>query len=106
MNFKTIFRKYYKYFLTLFAFLLLMLFFDQNDWITMHKRSRELKDKTDQIDYMTKEIDSMQSILDDVQSDKNHSVERYARQNFGEHRDSEDVYMIMRPVAPDTLPAK
>lgn len=83
-----------KYFITAILFLLLMIFFDQNDWFTQHARVKELEETQAKIDHLNSEIDRMDKSLNDINS-SNAKVEEYAREKYHEKRDGEDVYLIV-----------
>lgn len=82
-----------KYLLTLVAFILLMVFFDQNDWISQQARKKELKDVNDNINFLNKEIGRMDTEYAALRSDPK-ALERYAREHYKMKRDSEDLYLI------------
>jgi len=83
-----------KFFIVSVAFLLLMLFFDQNDWFTQHERSNELKQTEENIRFLESEVKRMNQELDDL--NKPEKLEQYAREKYHEKRDDEDVYLILR----------
>lgn len=83
-----------KYLITAILFLLLMIFFDQNDWFTQHARVKELEETQAKIDHLNTEIDRMDKSLNDINS-SNAKVEEYAREKYHEKRDGEDVYLIL-----------
>lgn len=82
-----------KYTLTLAAFLVLMIFFDQNDWISQQARKKELQSVNDNIDFLNKEIGRMDTEYAAIRSDPK-ALERYAREHYKMKRDSEDLYLI------------
>jgi cell division protein FtsB len=90
-----------KYIITAVLFLLLMLFFDQNDWFTQHERQKELEKTQQKIDHVNGEISRMDQDLNDLHS-SNAKLEQYAREKYHEKQDGEDVYIIV----PDTVKAK
>lgn len=83
-----------KYVITAVLFLLLMLFFDQNDWFTQHAREAELQQTQDKIDHLNGEVDRMNRELDELNA-SNARLEQYAREKYHEKRDGEDVYVII-----------
>lgn len=84
-----------KYLLTFLAFLLLMLFFDQNDWFTQRARQNNLNQLNENIDYLTKEADQMEVELKELNTNS-FKLETYAREKYNEKRDNEDVYIIIK----------
>jgi cell division protein DivIC len=87
-----------KYIITAVLFLLLMIFFDQNDWFTQHAREEELQQTQEKIDHLNSEVSRMDKELSDLNS-SNTKLEQYAREKYHEKRDGEDVYIII----PDTV---
>lgn len=75
-------------------FLLLMLFFDQNDWFTQHSRQMELQQIQEKIDHVSSESGRMEAELNDLNAN-NARLEQYAREKYHEKRDGEDVYVIV-----------
>ena len=84
-----------KYLLTVFAFLLLMLFFDQNDWFTQRARQRNLDELNQNIEYLTQGADKMELDLKELNTNPL-KLETYAREKYNEKRANEDVYIIKR----------
>ena len=82
-----------KYFIATLAFLLLMLFFDQNDWFTQRRRGKELEDVEAKIDHLRSESARMNKELDDLSRPE--KLEKLAREKYHEKRDGEDVYIIV-----------
>lgn len=87
-----------KYIITALVFIVLMLFFDQNDWFTQRARQRDLNKANEHIAFMKSEITDMKTQLQKLQTDPA-TLERYAREKYYEKRDNEDVYMIVRDTA-------
>jgi len=84
-----------KYIITAVLFLLLMMFFDQNDWFTQHERETELKRTQEKIDHLNGEVVRMEKELQELNGN-NGKLEQYAREQYHEKRDGEDVYLILR----------
>lgn len=82
-----------KYTITGAAFALLMLFFDQNDWVSMQARNRELQDVKDNIVYLNKEIAAMDASYVALMQDPK-ELERYAREHYRMKKDNEDLYIV------------
>ncbi len=90
-----------KFVLTAVAFLLLMLFFDQNDWFSQREKEKELDATQQKIDFLNQEVDRMEKELHELNS-SNDKLEQYARERYHEKREGEDVYLII----PDSLNPK
>jgi cell division protein DivIC len=87
-----------KYFITIVAFTVWMIFFDNNSL----KRQRQLNKQIGEINamkaYYQEEISKNQQAIHDLQTDQE-TMEKYAREKYLMKRDSEDVYIVVR----DTL---
>lgn len=90
-----------KYVLTALVFVVLMLFFDQNDWFEQHRRQKQLDDLKQNIEFLTGESNKMEAQINALNTDSNY-LEKYAREHYHEKRDNEDVYLIIH----DTEAAK
>ena len=82
-----------KYLLTAIAFVVWTLFFDQNDWMTLQQRQKELNAVKDNISYLNTQIDQMNKERNDLLTDP-HTLEQYARERYRMKHDGEDVYVI------------
>ena len=82
-----------KYFIATFLFVLWTVFFDQNDWISLRQRQRELNDVKSNIAYLNTEIDRMNKERTDLLNDPR-KLEQYARERYRMKHDGEDVYVI------------
>ena len=82
-----------KYLLTLAAFAVWMLYFDQYDYFMMHKRKGELQDVKDNIAYLNKEIADMEHQRSAMVSEPK-ELEKYARERYLMKRDNEDLFII------------
>ncbi len=82
-----------KYLLVTAAFLAWTVFFDQNDWMTLQQRQKELNGIKDNIAYLNTEIDRMNAEKNDLMTNPA-KIEQYARENYRMKHDGEDVYVI------------
>jgi cell division protein FtsB len=82
-----------KYLLTTVAFLAWTIYFDQNDWISLRQRQKELNDVKSNIAYLNTEIDRMNKERTDLLNDPR-KLEQYARERYRMKHDGEDVYVI------------
>ena len=82
-----------KYLLVAVAFVAWTVFFDQNDWMTLQQRQKELNGIKDNIAYLNTEIARMSKERNELLSDP-HKLEKYARENYRMKHDGEDVYVI------------
>jgi len=89
-----------KYFLTSLGFLAWVAYFDQNDWMTLRQRQKELNGIKDNIAWLNTEISRMTAERDGltVNAEGNlndpHKLEQYAREHFRMRQAGEDVYVI------------
>lgn len=82
-----------KFLLTGAAFVVWTVYFDQNDWMTLQQRQKDLNGVKDDITYLNSEIARMSAERHDLLT--NHSkLETYARENYRMKHDGEDVYVI------------
>lgn len=82
-----------KYLLTSVAFVAWTVYFDQNDWMTLQQRQKELDGVKGHIAYLNAEIGRMNAERHDLQTNRS-KLEKYARENFRMKHDNEDVYVI------------
>jgi cell division protein FtsB len=82
-----------KYFLTSIAFIVWTVYFDQNDWISLQQRQKELNGVKDNITYLNTEIDRMNKERTDLLTNPT-KLEQYARERYRMKHDGEDVYVI------------
>ena len=82
-----------KYLLTGLAFVLWTVFFDQNDWMTLHQRQKELDEIKGNIAYLNTEINRMNTERNDLLTNP-HMLEQYAREHYRMKHEGEDVYVI------------
>lgn len=87
-----------KFLLTGIAFLLLMMFFDQNDWFTQHAREQELEQLQQKIDHIHSEKQRMEQELAEL-SNNPAQLEKLAREKYHLKKEDEDLYLIVE----DTL---
>jgi cell division protein DivIC len=83
-----------KYVLTMGAFLIWMIFFDDRDVITTHfKHRNELKRLEEGKAYYQQEIGKTKAELQELKSDPA-ILEKYAREKYRMKRDNEDLFII------------
>jgi cell division protein DivIC len=88
-----------KYTIALIVFVLMMLFFDDNNLFVQLDRKRQLNDLLKSKAFYEAEIANTQQTLSHLQS-SSASVEKFARENFLMKRDNEDIFVV------DTLAGK
>lgn len=84
-----------KYLVTAVVFVVWSVYFDQNDWMAMRQRQKELQAAKDNIAYLNTEIDKMSKERDAILHDPA-VLEKYAREHYRMKHTGEDVYVIDR----------
>ena len=79
----------------LLAFVVWMLFFDQNNWLRQLSLSSELNETKRQEQYYKNEISSDSLKLHELTSN-DESVEKLAREKYLMKKDGEEVFLIVR----------
>jgi cell division protein DivIC len=82
-----------KYLLTGLAFVIWTVYFDQNDWMAMQQRQKELNGVKENIAYLNTEIAKMNKERSDLVNNPQ-VLEQYAREHYRMKHDGEDVYVI------------
>ena len=82
-----------KYLLTTVAFLAWTIYFDQNDWMSLQQRQKELNGVKDNIAYLNTEINRMNTEKNDLMTNPV-KLEQYAREHYRMKHDGEDVYVV------------
>jgi cell division protein FtsB len=83
-----------KYFLTIVALIVWILFFDKNDFFTQRETVSKLnKLKKDQTYYIT-EIEKNKRELQELKTNKE-SLEKFAREKYLMKKDNEDVFVFV-----------
>lgn len=82
-----------RYSVTLFFFVVWILFFDSNSFVNRFIAYRRQCKVNEQIEKYQKELDDNKALLDVLEADVD-ELERYAREEYGMKRKNEDVYII------------
>ena len=82
-----------KYLITGAAFIIWTVYFDQNDWVSLQQRQKELNGVKDNITYLNGEIARMNNERNALLTNPV-KLEKYARENYKMKHDGEDVYVI------------
>jgi len=83
-----------KYVIASLAFVIWMMFFDRNDLSSQYHYQSQLKELQQEKEFYTKEIEKVQTDLDDLTSDPR-KLEKFAREKYYMKKDNEDVYVII-----------
>ncbi|MCF6213599.1 MAG: septum formation initiator family protein [Flavobacteriaceae bacterium] len=81
-----------KYLLILFVFIVWMLFFDENSYLTHRDLNKEKAKLEKSIKYYSKEIEKDKKTINQLRD--SNQLEKYGRETYFFKRDSEDVYII------------
>lgn len=98
MSFKKLRQnKWYRFFsniyvLVLTVFLVWMLFFDTNSFLTYNKLNKEVKKLKKQKEHLQKEIDKDKKTSEKLKSEK--GMEKYGREEYYFKKDGEEIYII------------
>ncbi|PIE51069.1 MAG: septum formation inhibitor [Flavobacteriales bacterium] len=89
-------RKYVfnKYTLTIFVFLIWMVFFDSNSFLTIMDLNKEIKHYKEKIAYYQGEYDKNTNFYKKLIKDKNEK-ERFARENYFMKKDNEEIFILV-----------
>jgi cell division protein FtsB len=82
-----------KYMIALITFLLMMLFFDDNNLFLQLDRKRQLNALLKSKAFYESEIANTRQTLNNLESSPA-SVEKFARENFLMKRDNEDIFIV------------
>ncbi len=82
-----------KYFLTITAFAVWILFFDEKDYFTQREWRSDLRALQQSKEYYIKEIARERKASEELKSNPA-AIEKYAREKYGMKRDNEDVFII------------
>ncbi len=82
-----------KYLLTGAAFIAWTVYFDQNDWMSLQARQKELNGVKDNINYLNTEIARMSKERNDLKTNPA-KLEQFAREQYKMKHDGEDIYVI------------
>jgi cell division protein FtsB len=84
-----------KYFLTIFASLLLFLFVRDDSYIDIIKMKNDLKSRTLQLEALTQATDSLKVEREKLLKDKDY-LEEFARNKYKMKRDNEDIFVFIK----------
>ncbi len=82
-----------KYAVVIVAFLLIIVFIDQNSLLRRFSQKRQMHDLQEEIDMYRNQIEEGSALLDDIENDEV-LRERMARKNYNMSRPDEDVFVF------------
>jgi cell division protein FtsB len=83
-----------KYFLTIVALVVWLLFFDKNDFFTQRETLQKLNKLKHDRDYYLAEIENNRRELNELKTNKE-SLEKFAREKYLMKKDNEDVFVFV-----------
>ncbi len=83
-----------KYFYTIIGFIVWMLFFDGNNFISQIKLSNQLKELKQEENYYKNQIESDKEIIKALSSDSS-ALEKLAREKYLMKKDNEDIFLLI-----------
>lgn len=83
-----------KYALSIIVFLVWMMFFDRNDFISQYSYRQVLKKLKADNEYYQKEIEQNKKDMQELMSDPKH-LEKFARERYMMKKDNEDIFLIV-----------
>ena len=94
---KTFFKKYInnKYFYTGLAFVIWMIFFDQQNFIDRYHLNQTLNGLDEQQDFFLEEISKNEASIYLLENDTS-QLEKFAREKYYMKKDNEEVFVIVR----------
>jgi len=84
----------HRFIITFGAFVLWMLFFDQNNMMEQYKLRSQLNDLQDEKEYYEKEMQKAQQEYDELFTNQE-SLEKFAREKYLMKKDNEDIFVIV-----------
>lgn len=84
-----------KYFLTIAAFAVWMLFFDKNDVLAQYEYRSAVHKLQEEKDFYVKEIAKVKQDLNELSTNLN-TAEKFAREKYFMKKDNEDVFVIVK----------
>lgn len=83
-----------KYFLTVIALIIWLIFFDKNDFFTQRETLQKLKKLKHDRNYYTAEIENNKRELNELKTNKE-SLEKFAREKYLMKKENEDVFVFV-----------
>jgi len=94
MNFKSKYLKPFKnlYILIFSGFVVWMLFFDTNSWLTHRGLNSDIDDLETEKEYYKNEIDKDKKAIKELSTEE--GIEKLAREKYYMKKDNEEIYII------------
>ena len=90
------FRKYIlnKYFITIFAFLVWMIFFDSTSFLVVNELNQEINKYEDQLAFYKSEYEKNDKFYKKLMNNKDEK-EKYARENYFMKKPNEEIFILV-----------
>ena len=89
-----------KYFISVAAFAVWMMFFDKNDIVAQYEFKSEVAKLQEEKDFYVEEIAQVKKDLHELNSNLN-TAEKFAREKYFMKKDNEDVFVIIEESSKD-----
>ncbi|AOM78032.1 FtsB family cell division protein [Pedobacter steynii] len=89
-----------KYFLSVAAFIVWMLFFDKNDMLSQYEFRSEVNKLQEEKDFYERETAIVKKDLNELNTNLN-TAEKFAREKYFMKKDNEDVFVIVKEAPKD-----
>ncbi|NQX42534.1 Cell division protein FtsB [Pedobacter steynii] len=89
-----------KYFLSVAAFIVWMLFFDKNDMLSQYEFRSEVNKLQEEKDFYERETATVKKDLNELNTNLN-TAEKFAREKYFMKKDNEDVFVIIKEAPKD-----
>ena len=84
-----------KYVAVLVIFILYISFFDAHDLISQMEIKMELKEISEEIDYLNADTESAKSQIQELTSDQE-KLEKFAREQYRMKRENEEIFVLLQ----------
>ena len=89
-------RKFFlnKYFITVFLFLIWMIFFDQTSWLVVKELNRDIANYEKELDYYKSEYEKNDAFYKKLMNNKSER-EKFARENYFMKKKIEEIFIVV-----------
>lgn len=90
------FQKYIlnKYFITIFLFLVWMIFFDQTSWLVVKELNKDIEDYEEELLYYKTEYQKNDTFYKKLMNNKTER-EKFARENYFMKKKNEEIFIVV-----------
>lgn len=89
-------QKYFlnKYFITIFLFLIWMIFFDQTSWLVVKELNRDISNYEKELNYYKSEYEKNDTFYKKLMNNKSER-EKFARENYFMKKKNEEIFIVV-----------